>query len=62
MKAGVIHKPAYGYDIGDFVNTEVCKLERVSTSESAAEPKSEEAKPEEEADKGTGAPSAYHSI
>ena len=28
MKAGVIHKPEYGYDIGNFVNTQVCILEK----------------------------------
>ncbi|EJD06839.1 periplasmic binding protein-like II [Fomitiporia mediterranea MF3/22] len=30
VKAGVMHKPDYGYDIDDFVNTQVCKLKLIS--------------------------------
>lgn len=26
VKAGVIHKPEYGYIIGDFVNMDICAL------------------------------------
>ncbi|KAH8117882.1 periplasmic binding protein-like II [Phellopilus nigrolimitatus] len=46
VKAGVIHKPAYGYVIGDFVNTEVCSL--VSELETHDQPETTKAedKPE----------------
>ena len=27
VKAGVIHKPEYGYIIEDFINKDVCKLQ-----------------------------------
>lgn len=27
MKAGVIHKPEYGYIIDDFVNKNICRLD-----------------------------------
>ncbi|KAL5525671.1 hypothetical protein ACEPAG_7007 [Sanghuangporus baumii] len=45
VKAGVIHKPEYGYDIRDFVNTEVCILEPISDEQ----PQPQDQEPEDAA-------------
>ena len=39
VKAGVIHKPEYGYVISDFVNMDVCTLEKDKPNEATEEAK-----------------------